>query len=115
MTGPTEPLAPLTSVVSSESSLPLPSTAPPTCSVSSPKSMIEHGAVQLSGSALRNLRHARYLSQQDLVDDFDRRNIQVSIATIKRAELGRRVRFRIARTLAGYFGVPIEHLLFDRS
>lgn len=69
------------------------------------------GRVALDPDALRGLRHSRMLSQQDLADDCWRRNIRVSIATIKRAECGQAVRFRIVRELARCFEVPVERLL----
>lgn len=72
---------------------------------------INRGRVALDPSALRTLRHGRMLSQQDLADDCWRRNIRVSIATIKRAECGQAVRFRIVRELARCFEVPVERLL----
>lgn len=69
------------------------------------------GRLLLNAAALRRLRNARLLSQQDLADDCWRRNIRVSIATIKRAESGHAVRFRIARELARCFDVPVDRLL----
>lgn len=70
-----------------------------------------HGKVRMNAATLRGLREARYLSQQEMVDDFERRNFRVSIATIKRAETGHDVRFRICRELARYFGVSFDDLL----
>lgn len=69
------------------------------------------GRLTLDAGALRTLRNARLLSQQDLADECWRRNIRVSIATIKRAESGHAVRFRIARELARCFDVPVARLL----
>lgn len=69
------------------------------------------GQVVLDSAQLRRLRQNRLLSQQDLADDCWRRNIRVSIATIKRAESGRAVRFRIAHELARCFGVPVMDLI----
>ena len=69
------------------------------------------GRVRLDSAALRSLRQSRLLSQQDLADDCWRRNIRVSIATIKRAESGRAVRYRIARELARCFEVPVVKLI----
>jgi hypothetical protein len=69
------------------------------------------GKVRMNPVTLRGLREARYLSQQELVNDFERGNFRVSIATIKRAETGHDVRFRICRELARYFGVSFEDLL----
>lgn len=64
------------------------------------------GRVQLDADLLRELRRDRLLSQQDLADECWRRNIRVSIATIKRAESGHAVRFRIVRELARCFDLP---------
>ena len=72
---------------------------------------IDCGRVKLDNGLLRQLRQTRLMSQQDLADDCWRRNIQVSIATIKRAESGRAVRFRVARALARCFDVPVLQLL----
>lgn len=69
------------------------------------------GWIQLDGDILRRLRLSRYMSQQDLANDCWHRDIRVSIATIKRAECGHPVRFRIARELARCFGVRVEQLL----
>ena len=69
------------------------------------------GRLSLDADALRALRNARLLSQQDLADECWRRNIRVSIATIKRAESGHAVRFRIVRELARCFDVPVARLM----
>jgi DNA-binding XRE family transcriptional regulator len=76
--------------------------------------LLDRGQVVLDERELRRLRHDRLLSQQDLADECWNRNIRVSIATIKRAEAGRAVRFRIARELSRCFNVPVERLLSAR-
>lgn len=68
------------------------------------------GSIQLDAARLRQLRRALMLSQRDLADEFGRRDIQVSIATIKRAEAGQAVRYRIAREIARYFDLPASEL-----
>jgi hypothetical protein len=74
------------------------------------------GWIELDGTALRRHRLSRFMSQRDLANDCWRRDIRVSLATIKRAECGHRVRFRVARELARCFGVPVPHLLhFDAA
>ena len=73
--------------------------------------LMQGGRIALDGARLRVLRHSRLLSQQDLADDCWRRNIRVSIATIKRAESGSAVRFRIARELARCFDVPVMQII----
>ncbi len=72
---------------------------------------LKNGQVLLNKSTLRRLRESRLLSQQELIYDFQRHNVSISIATIKRAETGHAVRYRIARNLAEYFGVSFDHLL----
>jgi DNA-binding XRE family transcriptional regulator len=93
------PLPPATEVV--ETGLPFGLPADP----------FDRGRVALDATALRRLRQSRLMSQQDLADDCWRRNIRVSIATIKRAESGRAVRFRIARELARCFDVPVMRIV----
>lgn len=74
-----------------------------------------HGSVILDSGMLRRLRTARLMSQQDLADECWRRNIRVSIATIKRAEAGHAVRYRVARELARCFDVPVSDILRPRE
>lgn len=76
-----------------------------------PGGRLHLGHVVLDAALLRRLRQARLMSQQDLADDCWRRNIQLSLTTIKRAEAGRPVRFRIAREFARSFDVPVTQLL----
>lgn len=73
--------------------------------------LVQAGRIVLDRALLRHLRQSRLLSQQDLADECWRRNIRVSIATIKRAESGHAVRFRIARELARCFDVPVMQIL----
>lgn len=86
----------------------IPPSAPPT---PGGRDLIALGRILLNANTLRRLRHGRMLSQQDMADDCWRRNFRVSIATIKRAESGHAVRFRIARELARYFDVPVTDLV----
>jgi hypothetical protein len=69
------------------------------------------GSVLLDGAELRRLRQSRLMSQQELADHCENRRYRVSIATIKRAESGHRVRFRVARELARCFDVPVLQIL----
>lgn len=71
---------------------------------------LQRGYVSLDAALLRSLRQARMFSQQDLADDCWRRNIRLSLTTIKRAEAGRAVRFRIAREFARCFELPVAHI-----
>lgn len=68
------------------------------------------GSVLLDAGVLRALRESRMLSQQEMADLFDLRNIRIAVATIKRAETGHAVRYRIAREFARFFGVAVETL-----
>lgn len=90
-----------------------PSTPPPDAptGTSALLATMRKGWIQLDGDTLRRLRLSRYMSQQDLANDCWHRDIRVSIATIKRAECGHPVRFRIARELARCFEVPVERLV----
>jgi DNA-binding XRE family transcriptional regulator len=71
---------------------------------------LHRGHVMLDNVLLRQLRQAKCMSQQDLADDCWRRNIQLSLTTIKRAESGRAVRFRIAREFARCFDLPVDRI-----
>ena len=73
------------------------------------------GSIQLDAARLRQLRRTKMLSQRDLADEFGRRDIQVSIATIKRAEAGQAVRYRIAREIARYFDLPASELAHNNA
>ena len=73
--------------------------------------LLDRGQVALNGALLRRLRQGRLLSQQALAEDCWKRNIRVSLATIKRAESGSAVRFRIAHELARCFGVPVIQIV----
>ncbi len=64
----------------------------------------------LDCALLRQLRQARLMSQQDLTDDCWRRNIQLSLTTIKCAEAGYALRFRIAREFARCFDVSVTKI-----
>jgi len=79
--------------------------APPVPGISGP------GRARMNAHTLRRLREARMLSQEDLAYEFERRKIQISIATIKRAETWHQVRFRIVRGFAEFYGVSFEDLL----
>lgn len=71
---------------------------------------LQRGYVSLDAALLRRLRQARMFSQQDLADECWRRNIRLSLTTIKRAEAGRAVRFRIAREFARCFDLPVARI-----
>ncbi len=94
---------------------PLASETGPAFQANAPVEARNHGSVILDSGALRRLRTARLMSQQDLADECWRRNIRVSIATIKRAEAGHAVRYRVARELARCFDVPVGDILRPRD
>lgn len=72
---------------------------------------LQRGNVALDSTLIRQLRQGRLMSQRELANDCWRRNIPLSLNTIKRAELGRPVRFRIAREFARCFEVPVTQVL----
>ncbi len=96
-----------------DNSLPAHTPSPPSSAAAPPGggNPKKKGAVLLDADALRELRESRMLSQEEMANLFDIRNIQISIATIKRAETWHAVRRRIAREFACFFGVPVESLL----
>ena len=71
------------------------------------------GSVRLNPLVLKQLRQTRLLSQEELADQCWRRQIRVSIASIKRAETAKPVLYRIARELARFHGVPVQTLLAE--
>lgn len=90
------------------------SAASATTSPSTPRSrpiVVLRGSVLLDADVVRTLREKRLLSQDALAERCHQQRIQVSIATIKRAETWHPVRYRIAHNLARVFSVPIEDLL----
>ncbi|MFD0726649.1 helix-turn-helix domain-containing protein [Lysobacter brunescens] len=104
------PAAPSISCIDSGAPIPV-ELPPPSPTVEVLLETMRKGWIQLDGDTLRRLRLSRYMSQQDLANDCWHRGIQVSIATIKRAECGHPVRFRIARELARCFEVSVERLV----
>ncbi|MCC7248539.1 MAG: helix-turn-helix transcriptional regulator [Lysobacter sp.] len=86
-------------------------TSDASASPSGPPKKPAKGSVFLRAEVLRFLREQKLLSQQDMADDCDRRHIRLSIATIKRTELGHAVRYRTVHEFARYFGMPVDLLL----
>lgn len=78
-------------------------------------SRLQRGHVMLDSAVIRQLRQGRLMSQQDLANECWRRNIPLSLTTIKRAEAGRAVRFRIAREFARCFDVPVTRILHAKN
>lgn len=75
--------------------------------------MIMNGKILMNKNKLKQLRMQQGLSQQALVDCFYDNNIQISIATLKRAEVGKPVHYRIARAFACYFSLSIMELTIN--
>ena len=71
----------------------------------------QRGSIFLDGNELRRLRLCKLMSQQELANHCQRRRYIVSLPTIKRAESGARVRFRVARELARCFDVPVLQIV----
>jgi DNA-binding XRE family transcriptional regulator len=65
------------------------------------------GRVFLVTDVLKDLRNERMQSQEEMANACLDGRFRVSIATIKRAETGRAVVYRVARELARYFDVPV--------
>lgn len=64
----------------------------------------------LDGDKLKQLRQSQGLSQEGLVYACELRRLTVSIATVKRAEAGKRVSLRTARNLAAFFDIDIDDI-----
>lgn len=69
------------------------------------------GRVFLVPEVLKDLRTSRLQSQEDMAYACTEGRFRVSIATIKRAETGKPVVYRVARELARYFGVPVQQIV----
>ena len=78
---------------------------------SAPKTSASNGRVFLVTEVLKDLRTERLQSQEEMAHACSDGKFRVSIATIKRAETGRAVVFRVARELARYFDVPVRHII----
>lgn len=72
---------------------------------------VVQGRVVLEAAVLRRLRQQHGLSQDDLAAACYDRRVRVSASSIKRAETGHPVLFRIARELARYFEVQVASLV----
>jgi len=76
-----------------------------------PKTSASKGRVFLVTEVLKDLRTERLQSQEEMAHACSDGKFRVSIATIKRAETGRAVVFRVARELARYFDVPVRQII----
>jgi len=73
--------------------------------------MVQQGRVFLVKDVLKSLRNEKLQTQEEMAEACQQGRFRVSIASIKRAEIGRPVIFRIARELARYFNVPVERIV----
>ncbi|MBT9457175.1 MAG: helix-turn-helix domain-containing protein [Burkholderiaceae bacterium] len=78
---------------------------------SAQKASASKGRVFLVTEVLKDLRTERLQSQEEMAHACSDGKFRVSIATIKRAETGRAVVYRVARELARYFGVPVRQII----
>lgn len=90
---------------------PMPTTPASPPAPRSPPIVVLRGRVLLDADVLRTLREKLLLSQSALAERCFQQRIQVSIATIKRAETWHPVRYRIAHDLARIFAVSVNDLL----
>lgn len=72
---------------------------------------ISTGRVFLVSEVLKDLRSQKLQSQEEMAFACSDQKIRVSIASIKRAETGKPVIYRVARELARYFDVPVQALI----
>lgn len=71
--------------------------------------------LQLNAQRLKQFRKDKGLSQERLAYACEQKRLRVSIATIKRAELGKLVSMRTATELAQFYGVELSELLPQKS
>ncbi|NQZ12456.1 MAG: AAA family ATPase [Algicola sp.] len=72
---------------------------------------IIHGRIALNADTLKRLRKKKGLSQDKLADECADRHLQVSVASIKRAEAGKNVLYRIVLNLADFFDIAVTTLI----
>jgi len=68
------------------------------------------GKVILSASYLKELRRNNGLSQEKLAQKIKMQKLNLSIATIKRAEAGKMVNYGTAFTLAEFYNIAVADL-----
>lgn len=71
--------------------------------------------VLLNIAECKRLRRRQGLSQEALAEACKQRRLHISIATIKRAEIGRLVSCRTAMALASFFGVSLDDVLLQKK
>ena len=70
-------------------------------------------ALVLKVELLKALRQQRFLSQEDLFNACQQLSLRVSLATIKRAETGKKVSYRTVRELSAFYAVPALSLVLQ--
>ncbi|WNO07719.1 transporter substrate-binding protein [Teredinibacter sp. KSP-S5-2] len=71
------------------------------------------GKLQLDAKKLKSLRKKSGLSQEALANRCFAAGQQISLATIKRAELGRPILYRTAKCLASYYNTTLEDIIVN--
>jgi transcriptional regulator with XRE-family HTH domain len=69
------------------------------------------GRIHLNTNQLKKLRKYKGYSQEKLAFECSEHYIQISLATIKRAETGKSVLYRTAASLAQFYQISIEELI----
>lgn len=68
------------------------------------------GSIKLRVATLKSLRRRAGLSQESLASACATQGCPISLATIKRAESGKSILYRTAKTIAQYYAVPLSQL-----
>jgi len=70
----------------------------------------ERGRMHLNTKLLKHLRQERCWSQEALANRCFARGLRVSLSSVKRAEIGKKVLYRTALDLANIYQVPVNTL-----
>jgi len=73
------------------------------------------GKLKLNAEKLKSLRKEMGLSQEALADQCFSSGQRVSLSTIKRAELGRPILYRTAKSLASFFNTELPDITFNHG
>ncbi len=71
------------------------------------------GKLRLNANKLKSLRKKKSISQETMANQCFSSGQQISLATLKRAELGRPILYRTAKCLASFFSVELNDILED--
>lgn len=69
------------------------------------------GKLRLNANKLKSLRKKKGISQETMANQCFSSGQQISLATLKRAELGRPILYRTAKCLASFFTVEVNDIL----